>query len=390
MSLRHGFSRNPVFLKRVSNLFDRPMSAAPTVLQRDGIRISRLQIKRTTLILLALCALLCVLAVASVGIGAVSVTPTQVLSIFAKRMGFSVEQTFQSHQEAVVVAIRLPRVLLNILVGAGLAVSGAAMQGLFRNPLADPGLIGVSSGAALAAVSVIVLGATVLKGLSEILGIFTLPIAAFIGGVAATLLVYQLSATSGRVAVATMLLAGIAINALSGALTGLLTFVATDAQLRNITFWSMGNMGGATWTSVSVVTPFIIISVCLLGLYGRALNIFLLGEAEARHLGVSVERMKREVVTLAALAVGASVSVVGIIGFVGLVVPHLLRLSIGPDHRYLIPGAALLGASLLMAADLVARTLVAPAELPIGIVTAVIGVPFFLFLLLQNRNRQVF
>lgn len=366
------------------------MSAAPTVLRRDGIRISRLQIKRTSLILLALCVLLCVLVLASVGIGAVSVTPTQVLSIFAKRMGFSLEQTFQSHQEAVVVAIRLPRVLLNVLVGAGLAVSGAAMQGLFRNPLADPGLIGVSSGAALAAVSVIVLGATVLKGLSEILGIFTLPIAAFIGGVAATLLVYQLSATSGRVAVATMLLAGIAINALSGALTGLLTFVATDAQLRNITFWSMGNMGGATWTSVGAVTPFIVISLCLLGRYGRALNIFLLGEAEARHLGVSVERMKREVVALAALAVGASVSVVGIIGFVGLVVPHLLRLLIGPDHRYLIPGSALLGASLLMAADLVARTLVAPAELPIGIVTAVIGVPFFLFLLLQNRNRQVF
>ena len=298
------------------------MSAAPTVLRRDGIRISRLQIKRTSLILLALCVLLCVLVLASVGVGAVSVTPTQVLSIFAKRMGFSFSQTFQSHQEAVVVAIRLPRVLLNVLVGAGLAVSGAAMQGLFRNPLADPGLIGVSSGAALAAVSVIVLGATVLKGLSEILGIFTLPIAAFIGGVAATLLVYQLSATSGRVAVATMLLAGIAINALSGALTGLLTFVATDAQLRNITFWSMGNMGGATWTSVGAVTPFIVISLCLLGRYGRALNIFLLGEAEARHLGVSVERMKREVVALAALAVGASVSVVGIIGFVGLVVPH--------------------------------------------------------------------
>ena len=231
------------------------MSAAPTVLKRDGIRISRLQIKRTSLILLALCVLLCVLIVASVGIGAVSVTPMQILSIFAKRMGFSFSQTFQAHQEAVVVAIRLPRVLLNVLVGAGLAVSGAAMQGLFRNPLADPGLIGVSSGAALAAVSVIVLGATVLKGLSEILDIYTLPIAAFIGGVAATLLVYQLSATSGRVAVATMLLAGIAINALSGALTGLLTFVATDAQLRNITFWSMGNMGGATWDSVGAVTP---------------------------------------------------------------------------------------------------------------------------------------
>ena len=346
--------------------------------------------KKVTLTLTFLGLLLVGLIFASVGIGAVAVSPSQILAIFGQQIGISLSSTFQPQQEAVVMAIRLPRMLLNILVGAGLAVSGAAMQGLFRNPLADPGLVGVSSGAALAAVSVIVLGATVLKGISEVLGIYTLPLAAFIGGFVTTLVVYRLSCIGKRVVVATMLLAGIAINALSGSLTGLLTFTATDAQLRNITFWGMGNMGGATWSSISAVAPFILLSVVLLGRYSRALNIFLLGETEANHLGVPVARMKKQIILLVALAVGASVSVTGMIGFVGLVVPHLLRLAIGPDHRYLIPGASLLGASLLMGSDLIARTIVAPAELPIGIVTAIIGAPFFIFLLLQHRNRNVF
>ncbi len=344
--------------------------------------------QRAAVVLSGLAVLLVGMTVASVGVGAVAVSPGQILAIFSDRIGLWLPWEFQHQQEAVVMAIRLPRVLLNVLVGAGLSVSGAAMQGLFRNPLADPGLVGVSSGAALAAVSVIVLPATVLGGLSSALGLFTLPLAAFAGSVVTTVIVYRLSSVQGRTVVATMLLAGIAVNALTGSVTGLLTFAATDEQLRNITFWSLGNMGGATWTSVASVAPFIVISVSLLVRYARPLNAFLLGEAEAGHLGVPVQRMKREIVALTALAVGASVSVTGIIGFVGLVVPHLLRLTVGPDHRYLMPGAALLGAALLMGADLAARTVVLPAELPIGIVTAIVGAPFFLYLLLRSKQTM--
>ncbi len=344
--------------------------------------------KRATVVLSGLGVLLAGMTVASVGVGAVVVSPGQILAIFGEQIGLWLPWSFQPQQEAVVTAIRLPRVLLNVLVGAGLAVSGAAMQGLFRNPLADPGLVGVSSGAALAAVCVIVMGATVLEGFASALGLFTLPLAAFAGSVVTTVIVYRLSSAQGRTVVATMLLAGIAVNALTGSVTGLLTFAATDEQLRNITFWSLGNMGGATWRSVASVAPFILIAVGLLVRYARPLNAFLLGEAEAGHLGVPVQRMKREIVALTALAVGASVSVTGIIGFVGLVVPHVLRLIVGPDHRYLMPGAALLGASLLMGADLAARTVVLPAELPIGIVTAIVGAPFFLYLLLRSKREM--
>jgi iron complex transport system permease protein len=185
-----------------------------------------------------------------------------------------------------------------------------------------------------------------------------------------------------------MLLAGIALNAFMGAGTGLLTFVANDAQLRNITFWSLGSLGGATWRTVAVAGPFVATAVLLLPRLSRALNALALGEAEAGHLGVDVERTRRTIVVLSALGVGSAVALAGVIGFIGLVVPHLLRLLVGPDHRVVVPGAALLGASLLLGADLVARTLVAPAELPIGIVTAVLGAPFFLWLLLRDRRAN--
>ncbi|MBX3015569.1 MAG: iron ABC transporter permease [Caldilineaceae bacterium] len=341
---------------------------------------------------LALIGLLIGLVVAilfAVGIGAVAIAPGQVLAILAKQIGITLPWAFTEQQAAVLLAIRIPRVLLGSLIGAGLAVSGAALQGLFRNPLADPGLIGVSSGAALAAVATIVLGATFASALFQTLGLFTLPLVAFAGSVGATLLVYQLSLVAGRTVVATMLLAGIAVNALLGAFTGLLTFVATDAQLRNITFWGLGSVSGATWRSVWAVMPFIALTLLLLPRLARPLNALALGEAEANHLGFAVERTKRLIVVLVALTVGASVALTGIIGFVGLLVPHLLRLLVGPDHRVLLPGSALLGATLLLLADLVARTIVAPAELPIGIVTAMIGAPTFLWLLLRDRRRFV-
>ena len=282
--------------------------------------------------------------------------------------------------------IRLPRVIRGVLIGAALAVSGAVMQGLFRNPLADPGLVGVSAGSSLGAVSVIVLGATLLAPLTALLGIFTLPLAAFFGGLATTLILYRISTRQGRTSVATMLLAGIALAALAMALTGILIFLADDRQLRDLTFWGLGSLAGATWQKIAAIGPIIVAALAVTPFLARGLNALALGEATASHLGVPVQRLKYTAILSVAAAVGASVAVSGGIGFVGIVVPHLLRLLIGPDNRYLLPASALLGACMLLLADAVSRTIVAPAELPIGIVTAVVGAPFFLWILLRRRG----
>jgi iron complex transport system permease protein len=328
-------------------------------------------------------ALLVTAVLLNVGLGAVRIAPPQVAAILLDRLGVPLDVPFETQQAAVLLAIRLPRVVLGALVGAALAVSGAAMQGLFRNPLADPGLLGVSTGAALAAATVIVLGGALGVG-----GAWLLPVAAFVGGLLVTLLVYALATSQGRTAVATMLLAGVAVNAVAGSATGFLTFLADDAQLRDLTFWSLGSLGGATWRALLSAAPFLLLCILLMPQLARPLNAFLLGEAEAGHLGVRVEVVKAAIIVLSALAVGAAVSVSGIIGFVGLVVPHLLRLALGPDHRTLLPGSVLLGAALLLFADLFARTVVAPAELPIGIVTSLVGGPFFLWLLLRDRSGR--
>ena len=333
-------------------------------------------------------ALMLAVALLALATGAVSITPGQVLAILADQVGGSLPWSFEVRHELVLLNIRLPRILLGLLVGAGLSVSGAAMQGLFRNPLADPGLIGVSSGAALGAVSVIVLAPALSISAGAWTGAFLLPLAAFAGGVVATLVVYRLATANGQTSVATMLLAGIAINAVAGAGTGMLTFIADDDQLRDLTFWSLGSLGGATWTTLIAMAPCVLICVAAAPFLARSLNAMLLGESEAQHLGIHTETVKRLVILGAALAVGASVAVAGVIGFIGLVVPHLLRLALGPDHRLLLPGSALFGAALLTGADLLARVVVQPAELPIGIVTALVGGPFFLWLLLRRRNND--
>jgi iron complex transport system permease protein len=286
---------------------------------------------------------------------------------------------------AVIVNIRLPRMLLGMLIGAGLAVSGLLMQGLFRNPLADPGLVGVSAGAGLGAVGMIVLGTTALAPLTAFLGIYALQIASFGGGLITTFILYRVATRSGQTAMATMLLAGIALGALAGAVTGVLVYLATDSQLRDLTFWGMGSLAGANWTKIMASGPIILLSLIAAGFLGKGLNALTLGEATASHLGVPVQRLKHVVILAVAGATGASVAVSGGIGFVGIVVPHLLRLVIGPDHRYLLPASALLGASFLLFADAVSRVIVAPAELPIGIVTAAVGGPFFLWILLRKR-----
>lgn len=333
---------------------------------------------RATLALIFLPLLLLGAVILSVGTGAVQISPAQVVSIFLTPLGIQLAP-FDEQQAAVLYAIRLPRVVLGMLVGAGLAIAGTAMQGLFRNPLADPGLLGISSGASLAAAMSVVLG-------FHAFGHYSLPIAAFLGSLLSTALIYALSQERGRVNVNTMLLAGIAINALCGAGTGLMTFLASDEQLRTITFWNLGSLGGATWPAVLTALPLIALGVLLLPLSARALNAFMLGESGAAHLGINVQAVKWLVVALVALCVGAGVAVAGTIGFVGLVVPHLLRLLIGPNHQTLLPASALLGATLLVLADLVSRTIAIPAEVPIGIVTALLGAPFFLYLLRQGKG----
>ncbi|RWE56457.1 iron ABC transporter permease [Mesorhizobium sp.] len=295
-------------------------------------------------------------------------------------------EALSARDRLIVYDIRLPRVILGVLIGAALAVSGAVMQGLFRNPLADPGLIGVSAGASLGAVAVIVLGATVLAPVISVLGTLALPLAAFCGGLATTLVLYQVATRHGRTSVATMLLAGIALAALAMALTGILIFMADDRQLRDLTFWQLGSLAGATWQKIGSVGPVIVLALAAMPFLARGLNALALGEATAGHLGIPVQRLKYTAIVGVSAAVGASVAVSGGIGFVGIVVPHLLRLAIGPDNRYLLPASALLGACLLLLADAVARTIVAPAELPIGIVTAIAGAPFFLWILLRKRS----
>jgi iron complex transport system permease protein len=344
--------------------------------------------RRRALILPALLVVLVIVVLLGVGIGAVPITPTQVMAILLEQIGVETSIPFEARQESVLMVIRLPRVVAGVLIGAALAVSGAMIQGLFRNSLADPGLIGISSGAALAAAVTIVLGGTLLAGLQAALGAWLLPIMAFGGGVVTTLLIYRLSSLAGRTSVTTMLLAGIAVNALTGALIGLLSFTATDDQLRDLTFWSLGSLGRANWTMIGVLLPFLIAALLPLPFLGRSLNAFLLGESEAAHLGMNVERIKLAIIVLVALAVGAGVAAAGSIGFVGLVVPHVLRLMAGPDHRTLLPGSALLGAALLVGADLLARTIAIPAEVPIGIVTALVGAPFFFWLLMRDRRRM--
>jgi iron complex transport system permease protein len=283
--------------------------------------------------------------------------------------------------------IRLPRLALGMAVGAAMAVSGVLLQGLFRNPLADPGIVGVSAGAGLGAVLAIVLGGLLPSALIATLGSAIVPLSAGLGGWLTTLVLYRVATSGDRTDVALMLLAGIALAALAGAATGVLTYLADDRQLRDLTFWGMGSLAGATWRKLAAALPLIVFALLVAPRLARGLNALALGEAQAAHMGTDVQLLKRLAILSAAAATGAAVAVSGGIGFIGLVVPHLLRQAQGPDHRSLIPHAALLGAALLVLADLIARSIVAPAELPIGILTALIGAPVFLWMLLQQRAK---
>ena len=322
--------------------------------------------------------LLPVVALFSLTVGTVSISWLEALgAIFGNASSAQID--------TILFDIRLPRILLAIFVGAVLASTGAVMQGLFRNPLADPSLIGVSSGASVGASIMIVTAGGAIQG-GALVGLSLVSIGAFVGGFLATLLVYRLATSGMGTSVTTMLLAGIAIGALAGALNSLLSYFSDNDMLRQISLWQMGNLSGASWLKVSIMG---VVAVLLMSLFPRdskALNALLLGESEARHLGINVQWVKRRLIVLTALGVGVSVAVAGLVGFVGLIMPHIIRLMIGPDHRWLIPASGLAGAVLLVIADSLARVVVIPAELPTGILTAILGAPFFVILLLQQRK----
>ena len=317
---------------------------------------------------------------AGLAFGPVNLTLSQILDALAGEADPAAQAIFAQ--------IRAPRVVLGAAVGAGLALSGTALQGILRNPLADPGLIGVTGGAALGAVLVIVLGGLVLEELPLGLRPYLLPVAAFLGAAGVTAFVFGVARRSGTTSVTTLILAGVAINAIAGAGIGALVYISDDQQLRDLTFWSMGGLGQANWTAS--LTAIICIAIAGIGLAGmtRALDLFQLGERAAYHSGIDVERTKLKAAGWSALAVGAATAVAGPIGFIGLVAPHLARLTIGPSHRLVAPAAALIGAALVLAADLAVRTAVPPAEPPIGLATSLIGGPFFLWLLIRYLHRS--
>jgi iron complex transport system permease protein len=334
-------------------------------------------------VLTALALVVAAIAIVAIGVGSIHIAPAKVIDALFGGWPAGDEQA--SRDALIINGIRLPRVLLGLSVGAALAVAGAIMQGIFRNPLADPGLIGVSSGAAFAAAATIVLGDHFIQ-IGD-LPFLALPVAAFVGALAATLILYAVASRAGRTSMTVMLLAGIALAALASAGTGWLAFVSDDRQLRDLTFWSLGSLGGASWTKVEAVAPLIPPVLIAAPFLARGLNAMALGESEAFHLGINIQVLKSLSIMLVSVAVGAAVACSGLIGFVGIIVPHFLRLVIGPDYRLLLPASALLGGGLLLVADILARTLVAPSELPIGILTATIGGPFFLWLLLSRRQE---
>jgi iron complex transport system permease protein len=322
-----------------------------------------------------------VAAVVAAGRGAYSVPPGEVVAAVLRRIGLLGGHAADPVADQVLWEIRFPRVCLGLLVGASLGAAGAAMQGSFSNPLAEPGLVGVSSGAVLGAAVQIVLGV-------HVLGTWTITAFAFAGGLVTVLLVYTASRDRGRTEVVTLVLTGIAVNAFTGAVIGLVTYFSDDAELRSITFWNLGSMAAATWSKVAVVAPVAALGLVVAMGCARRLDLLSLGEREARHLGVDVERLRIVLLTTVALLAAASVAVSGVVLFVGLVVPHLVRMVAGPGHRVLLPGSALGGALILVLADLASRTVAAPAEIPLGVLTSLVGSPFFFWLLRRTRAGQ--
>ncbi|AXB34030.1 iron ABC transporter permease [Vibrio campbellii] len=332
--------------------------------------------------LLALSGILAFIAVASITVGPMNISFSDSL-----RSLTGAGSDLAPHIQLVINEIRLPRTILCMFIGAILAICGVVMQGLFRNPLAEPGIIGVSAGAALGGAFAIVVFADFSQNYPTLMNLAALPFFAFLGGALTTVLVYWLGTNKFGTSVTIMLLAGVAISALSGAAIGFMNFIADDQMLRDLTLWSMGSLAGANWSGIALAAVILVLLMFWFQRKAMSLNALLLGESEAKHLGVPVQKLKRQLILLSAVGVGITVSISGAIGFIGLVIPHLGRMLAGPDHRSLLPISALMGALLLTAADMFARKVMAPAELPVGIVTALIGAPFFIYLLFQQKGK---
>jgi len=355
----------------------------PVDIEVDAPEPGRSPVRRVPapVVLGALAAALVVVCVVAAGMGAYSVPPGEVVASVLRRLGLVGGAAPDAMADSVLWEIRFPRVALAAVVGAALGCAGATMQGTFGNPLAEPGVVGVSSGAVLGAVAQIVVGFT-------LFGTWSITVAAFAGGLATLGAVYLASRADGRTEVVTLVLTGIAVNALTGAVIGLLTYVSTDDELRSITFWTLGSVSQATWPKVLAVAPVALVGIALATAVAPRLDLLALGEQPARHLGVDVERLRVLLLVVVALLTASAVAVSGVILFVGLVIPHLVRMVAGPGHRLLLPASALAGAAILTLADLCARTLAAPAELPLGVLTSLVGSPFFFWQLRRTRARQ--
>ena len=343
---------------------------------------------RNTVIITGLSILLVVTMLFSLTIGAVSIPVQDVVIILLQKLGLFTDVHVDSMHEIVLTSIRFPRIFMTLLIGAALGVGGASLQGLFRNPLVEPSLIGVSGGSAAGVVLVIVFGGSLALPTEGFLYNSIIPVTAFAGGLLATFLVLKLSNQAGKTNITVLVLVGVAINALAGAIIGLAVFYADENQLRTFTFWTLGDLGGATAGKLIIAAPLLIVSIGALLFYSNTLNAVALGEAEAYHMGVNMERTKRSIIFFSALAVGVSVSLAGMIGFVGLVIPHLIRVLFHSDNKLVLPASVIGGAWLLIVADIVARTVVSPAELPIGVMTALIGSPFFIMLLMKAKLKN--
>ncbi|MCD9032319.1 iron ABC transporter permease [Luteimonas sp. Y-2-2-4F] len=318
--------------------------------------------------------------VLSFGIGPLKVPPGDVLHAIGAQLGLVAPGDLGARELSVVWNLRIPRALLGALVGASLALAGASLQGLFGNPLADPGIVGVTQGAALGAVAAIVLGFSAF-------GHWTIPLAAFAGGALATTLIYFLARPGRGEGTATLLLVGIAIGAGCSAGIGLLTYIAQSNELQTLVFWQMGSLARVGWSDLAAAAPVFAVGVTALLTMATPLDMLALGERQARHIGLDVRSARLRLIAFSALLVGSAVAFAGSIGFVGLVVPHVVRLIVGPGHRLLLPLSALLGALLVVLADTAARTLDPPSEIPLGLFTAALGAPFFLWLVLRRKPR---
>ncbi len=330
------------------------------------------------------------LIVLSFIIGPMNISLKQIVHILVNKIFFNLNDNsiiYNQIHETVIFNIRLPRIFLALFVGIALGTSGAVLQGLFRNFLVDPGFIGVSSGGAVGAMVAIIFVNIISYYIPFLSIVYILPLFAMVGSFFATVLIYKISKIDNHTNIMVMLLSGIAVNALAGSIIGLFVSMSSDAELRSFTFWTLGGLDNADWNVVFITAIFVIFPLIIIYSMKKQLDIFMLGDAEAVHLGIDIEKLKKKIILFSSIIVGISVSFCGMIGFVGLVTPHLVRLFIGPKHSNLLPGSALLGAILLIGSDLISKTIIAPAQLPIGVVTSAIGAPFFVWLIISQKRR---